>query len=200
MPAWLVKSEPSEYSYADLERDGTAEWDGVKNNTAQDLLQHISLEWNWNYFIEEGVPWGSYAAAGFPSMMHQIDYTRTATNNRCFTVGPCSRVRSAHAVVGVARAEHAALLDQRLLPLLARQARATGEDRPRPFDRRLKGQPAREVDARMRRRHRRLPFGLTGVGGPGHEVVEIAPTALMRAVPVRHDRPCRRGSRPPACR
>lgn len=56
----------------------------VKNNTAQDLLQHISLEWNWNFFIEEGVPWGSYGAAGFPSMMHQIDYTRTATNNRCF--------------------------------------------------------------------------------------------------------------------
>lgn len=56
----------------------------VKNNTAQDLLQHISLGWNWNFFIEEGVPWGSYAADGFPSMMHQIDYTRTATNNRCF--------------------------------------------------------------------------------------------------------------------
>lgn len=56
----------------------------VKNNTAQDLLQHISLGWNWNFFIEEGVPWGSYAADGFPSMMHQIDYTRTATNNRYF--------------------------------------------------------------------------------------------------------------------
>lgn len=56
----------------------------VKNNTAQDLLQHISLGWNWNFFIEEGVPWGSYAADGFPSMMHQIDYTRTATNYRCF--------------------------------------------------------------------------------------------------------------------
>lgn len=56
----------------------------VKNNTAQDLLQHISLGWNWNFFIEEGVPCGSYAADGFPGMMHQIDYTRTATNNRCF--------------------------------------------------------------------------------------------------------------------
>ena len=56
----------------------------VKNNTAQDLLQHILLEWNWNFFIKEGVSWGFYAAAGFPSMMHQIDYTRTATNNRCF--------------------------------------------------------------------------------------------------------------------
>ncbi|MCC7367184.1 MAG: EVE domain-containing protein [Chloroflexi bacterium] len=35
MAAWLVKSEPSEYSFADLEREGPVEWDGVKNPTAQ---------------------------------------------------------------------------------------------------------------------------------------------------------------------
>ena len=35
MPAWLVKTEPNEYSYGDLERDGTAEWDGVANALAQ---------------------------------------------------------------------------------------------------------------------------------------------------------------------
>lgn len=35
MPAWLVKTEPNEYSYGDLERDGTAEWDGVTNALAQ---------------------------------------------------------------------------------------------------------------------------------------------------------------------
>jgi predicted RNA-binding protein with PUA-like domain len=35
MAAWLVKTEPGEYSYADLEQDGTAEWDGVTNPTAQ---------------------------------------------------------------------------------------------------------------------------------------------------------------------
>ena len=43
MAAWLVKSEPSEYSYADLERDGTAEWDGVKNNTAQINLRAMQV-------------------------------------------------------------------------------------------------------------------------------------------------------------
>lgn len=31
---WLVKSEPSTYSYADLERDGKTVWDGVRNNAA----------------------------------------------------------------------------------------------------------------------------------------------------------------------
>jgi len=28
---WLVKTEPSTYSYDDLEREKTAVWDGVKN-------------------------------------------------------------------------------------------------------------------------------------------------------------------------
>jgi len=33
--AWLVKTEPGAYSYADLERDGTTNWDGVTNAQAQ---------------------------------------------------------------------------------------------------------------------------------------------------------------------
>lgn len=35
MAAWLLKSEPNEYSYTDLEKEGTSEWDGVTNPTAQ---------------------------------------------------------------------------------------------------------------------------------------------------------------------
>jgi predicted RNA-binding protein with PUA-like domain len=31
---WLLKTEPSNYSYADLERDGATVWDGVSNNAA----------------------------------------------------------------------------------------------------------------------------------------------------------------------
>lgn len=38
MPTWLMKTEPSTYSYADLERDGKAVWDGVSNPVA---LKHI---------------------------------------------------------------------------------------------------------------------------------------------------------------
>jgi predicted RNA-binding protein with PUA-like domain len=38
MAYWLLKTEPSSYSYADLERDGETRWDGVRNATA---LQHI---------------------------------------------------------------------------------------------------------------------------------------------------------------
>ncbi len=34
MAHWLVKSEPTKYSFADLERDGRTVWDGVRNNAA----------------------------------------------------------------------------------------------------------------------------------------------------------------------
>jgi predicted RNA-binding protein with PUA-like domain len=38
MAYWLLKSEPSVYSYDDLERDKKAVWDGVTNNLA---LKHV---------------------------------------------------------------------------------------------------------------------------------------------------------------
>src|SRR5689334_11111534 len=41
MPAWLVKTEPNEYSYDDLVRDGDAEWDGVTNAQAQINLRSM---------------------------------------------------------------------------------------------------------------------------------------------------------------
>jgi hypothetical protein len=39
MPSyWILKTEPTTYSFADLERDGRTVWDGVRNNLA---LRHI---------------------------------------------------------------------------------------------------------------------------------------------------------------
>ena len=35
MAYWLMKSEPEAYGWADLERDGGTEWDGVRNNAAR---------------------------------------------------------------------------------------------------------------------------------------------------------------------
>lgn len=35
MAHWLMKSEPESYSWADLQRDGGTEWDGVRNNAAR---------------------------------------------------------------------------------------------------------------------------------------------------------------------
>lgn len=42
MKYWLLKTEPSTYSYADLARDGSTPWDGVKNNTAQMHLRAMN--------------------------------------------------------------------------------------------------------------------------------------------------------------
>jgi predicted RNA-binding protein with PUA-like domain len=39
MGYWIVKTEPSTYSYADLEREGTTAWDGVKNPVAMKHLR-----------------------------------------------------------------------------------------------------------------------------------------------------------------
>jgi predicted RNA-binding protein with PUA-like domain len=38
MAHWLLKTEPSTYSYADLERDGKTRWDGITNPVA---LKHL---------------------------------------------------------------------------------------------------------------------------------------------------------------
>ena len=39
---YLLKTEPSEYSFADLQRDGTTEWDGVSNPVAVRNLREMT--------------------------------------------------------------------------------------------------------------------------------------------------------------
>ncbi|MDE2963879.1 MAG: EVE domain-containing protein [Acidobacteriota bacterium] len=41
MAYWLLKTEPSDYAYADLEADRQALWDGVGNNLALKHLRQI---------------------------------------------------------------------------------------------------------------------------------------------------------------
>ena len=41
MAYWLLKSEPTVYSYADLERDKKAVWDGVTNNLALKYIRQV---------------------------------------------------------------------------------------------------------------------------------------------------------------
>jgi predicted RNA-binding protein with PUA-like domain len=41
MALWLFKEEPDHYSYDDLERDGQAVWDGVKNSLARKNLRQL---------------------------------------------------------------------------------------------------------------------------------------------------------------
>ena len=41
MALWLFKEEPTAYSFADLQRDKTAMWEGVKNALAQKHLRAV---------------------------------------------------------------------------------------------------------------------------------------------------------------
>jgi len=41
MARWLFKQEPTCYAFADLERDGTTSWDGVKNALAVKYLRQV---------------------------------------------------------------------------------------------------------------------------------------------------------------
>src|SRR4051812_32708293 len=41
MALWLFKEEPESYSFADLQRDGSAVWDGVTNALAQKHLRAV---------------------------------------------------------------------------------------------------------------------------------------------------------------
>ena len=43
MAHWLMKSEPSSYSWDDLVRDGGTEWDGVRNPTARINLKTMKV-------------------------------------------------------------------------------------------------------------------------------------------------------------
>jgi len=43
MKYWLVKSEPSAYSWADLVRDRSTCWDGVRNHQARNNLQAMRV-------------------------------------------------------------------------------------------------------------------------------------------------------------
>jgi predicted RNA-binding protein with PUA-like domain len=43
MAYWLMKSEPDVYSIADLERDRTELWDGVRNYQARNFLTSMAL-------------------------------------------------------------------------------------------------------------------------------------------------------------
>ena len=43
MAHWLIKSEPNTWSWEDHVRDGTAEWDGVRNHQAANNLKAMKV-------------------------------------------------------------------------------------------------------------------------------------------------------------
>lgn len=43
MNYWLMKNEPSDYSWQDLQRDGREDWDGVRNYQARNNMQKMAV-------------------------------------------------------------------------------------------------------------------------------------------------------------
>lgn len=41
MAYWMLRSEPDAYSWDDLVRDGTTEWNGVRNYTARNFIKEM---------------------------------------------------------------------------------------------------------------------------------------------------------------
>jgi predicted RNA-binding protein with PUA-like domain len=43
MAYWFLRSEPEVYGWDDLVRDGTTEWDGIRNYTARNFLKEMQV-------------------------------------------------------------------------------------------------------------------------------------------------------------
>lgn len=42
MATWLLKTEPDDYSFGDLHRDGSTVWDGVRNPQARQFMREVA--------------------------------------------------------------------------------------------------------------------------------------------------------------
>jgi predicted RNA-binding protein with PUA-like domain len=68
---WLIKSEPSVYSIADLERDGTTEWSGVRNYKARSYMRDEMQPGDGLLFYHSNAdPLGVYGIAEVASVAH----------------------------------------------------------------------------------------------------------------------------------
>ena len=56
MNYWLIKSEPSTYSWEQLEKDGKTDWTGVRNYAARNNLKAMKKgDWCFFYHSNEGL-------------------------------------------------------------------------------------------------------------------------------------------------
>jgi predicted RNA-binding protein with PUA-like domain len=69
---WLMKCEPSAYTIADLERDGTTSWEGVRNFQARNFMRdQMQLDDPVLFYASNAAPSGvtglaKIARAGYP--------------------------------------------------------------------------------------------------------------------------------------
>lgn len=91
MARWLFKEEPDHYSFADLERDGSAVWDGVTNPLARKHLRSISAGDQVLYYHTGG----EKAIVGVAKVVTGPELDSTADDPKAVvvTIAPVSRLR-----------------------------------------------------------------------------------------------------------
>lgn len=91
MARWLFKEEPDHYSYADLERDGSAVWDGVTNALARKHLRSISAGEAVLYYHTGG----EKAIVGIAKVITGPELDPTADDPKAVvvTIAPVSRLK-----------------------------------------------------------------------------------------------------------
>lgn len=73
MNYWMVKTEPGEFSYEDLEKDGKTVWDGVRNFQARNNLKAMKV--GDSVLIYHSVTEKALAGIGKVSKAHYPDPT-----------------------------------------------------------------------------------------------------------------------------
>lgn len=77
---WLMKSEPSVYSLADLEREGSTWWEGVRNHQARNFMQQsMRLGELFLFYHSNAEPAG---VAGLGRVVSEAQPDRTALDPR----------------------------------------------------------------------------------------------------------------------
>ena len=80
---WLMKSEPDVYSIHDLERDGTTEWEGVRNYQARNFMRDEMRVGDRVLFYHSGVrPPGVIGVAGVAEVTRDAAPDPTARDRR----------------------------------------------------------------------------------------------------------------------
>ncbi len=80
---WLIKSEPTTYSIAHLERDRQTLWDGVRNYQARNFLQAMQPG-DWAFFYHSNTEPPGIAGLAQVAAANVVDPTQFDPNSKYF--------------------------------------------------------------------------------------------------------------------
>jgi predicted RNA-binding protein with PUA-like domain len=83
MNYWLLKSEPSVYSIADLKRDSKTLWDGVRNYQARNFLTAMTIGDRAFFYHSNAKPPGIVGLVEI-TQVHQVDPTQFDPNHQYY--------------------------------------------------------------------------------------------------------------------